>query len=147
MTHQRRNHAHAILLSQVASGHCFTQRVLVQLRRVNSTTKSVKRASCIFADQKNPPTLYETFGPLFQRCKMIKNHLQTVAYLSQNHAKAILLSQGEILIPHCQTDESPSWMAISHCLIGRVPVLFERRVYQLVTAITGWTRQLHICRP
>jgi len=47
---------------------------------------------------------------------MIINHLYTVTYLSQNHAKAILLSQGEILIPHCQTVESPFWMAAGHCI-------------------------------
>jgi len=54
---------------------------------------------------------------------MIINHLYTVTYLSQNHAKAILLSQGEVLIPHCQTAESPLWMAAGHCIEERV-VLF-----------------------
>ena len=66
VTHQHTNHAHAILLSQVASGHCFNQRVSVPLRRVNvSKTESVKRVSCIFADYKNPPALYGAERPLF----------------------------------------------------------------------------------
>ena len=66
VTHQHTNHAHAILLSQVASGHCFNQRVLVRLGRVNvSKTESVKRVSCIFADHKNPPALYGAERPLF----------------------------------------------------------------------------------
>ena len=66
VTHQHTNHAHAILLSQVASGHCFNQRVLVLLGHVNvSKTESVKRVSCIFADHKNPPALYGAERPLF----------------------------------------------------------------------------------
>ena len=66
VTHQHTNHAHAILLSQVASGHCFNQRVLVPLGHVNvSKTESVKRVSCIFAEYKNPPALYGAERPLF----------------------------------------------------------------------------------
>ena len=73
VTHQHTNHAHAILLSQVASGHCFNQRVLVLLGHVNvSKTESVKRVSCIFADHKNPPALYGAERPLFYGVKKIR---------------------------------------------------------------------------